>query len=231
MTDFSLSPATLAARRTRRSFLNRAAGAAALALPAGLIATNTAEAAGKGHKLRGHAAILIQEVRADEDQHVPILQNLLDDADNPLNPKIRPAPTLRLDRLRQPNLQAFLETAAAFENTGSGFYGGALFAITQTQEYFPTAVGLCTVESRHASWLNALLGLSLVPDFAPVEAPIPQSIVLARVAEFVADHRSTFPSFDPVNASDANNFAILDFLLFLEYVESAFYNLNVPHFT
>ena len=183
------------------------------------------------HRLTGFAATLIEEVRDDEAQHVPILQNLLDDADNPLPVPIRPRPHLNMARLIKPNLQSFLETAAGFENTGSGFYGGARINITQTPEYFPTAVGLCTVESRHASWLNSLLHEALVPDFVPVEAPIPQSIVLARVAEFVTDHRSTFPSFRTDVVSDANNFAILDFLLFLEYIESAFYELNVPRFT
>jgi hypothetical protein len=102
--------------------------------------------------------------------------------------------------------------------------------ITQTQEYFPTAAGLASVESRHASWLNSLLGESLVPDFAPVESPIDQSIVLSRVAEFVTDPRSTFPSFSTTVVTDANNFFILDFILFLEYIESAFYDLNVPLF-
>ena len=76
-----------------------------------------------------------------------------------------------------------------------------------------------------------MLGESLVPDFAPVEAPIAQWIMLSRVAEFVTDHRSTFPSFDTTVVSDANNFFILDFVLFLEYIESAFYDLNVPLFT
>ena len=76
-----------------------------------------------------------------------------------------------------------------------------------------------------------LLGQTLVEDFAPVEAPIAQSIVLTRVAEFVTDPRSTFPSFDTTVATDANNFFVLDFILFLEYIESAFYDLNVPLFT
>src|SRR3954452_4664627 len=140
-------------------------------------------------------------------------------------------PDLNRARLRQPPLQAFLQTAAGFENTGSGLYHGALLNVTQTQEYFPVAAGLASVESRHASWLNTLLGESLVPDFAPVEAPIAQSIVLSRVAEFVTDHRSTFPSFDTTVATDANNFFVLDFVLFLEYIESKFYDINVPRFT
>jgi hypothetical protein len=217
---------------SRRSFLTRAAGVSAVILPAlTVITARKAKAAGHGGKLTGLAAELINEVMSDEDQHVPILQNLLNDPDNPLPIPIRPAPNLNMKRLRQSNLMAFLETASAFENTGSGLYHGALLNITQTQEYFPTAAGLAAVESRHASWLNSLLGEPLVPDFAPVEAPIDQTIVLSRVAEFVTDPRSTFPSFDTTVVSDENNFRILDFVLFLEYIESAFYDLNVPRFT
>jgi len=139
-------------------------------------------------------------------------------------------PVLNLAHLIQPNLRTFLMTAAAFENTGSGTYGGALFAIQQTDEYFPTAVGLCTVESRHASFLNAVLSQPLVLDFAPVEAPIHQAVTLSRVAPFVLNPVVGLPSFDPVNASDPNNFRILDFLLYLEYIEAAFYRINVPRF-
>jgi Ferritin-like domain len=195
-----------------------------------LITTRKARAAGS-KILTGLNAELIMEVQSDEDQHVPIIQGLLDDPDNPLPVPIRKSPNLNMARLKQPNLQAFLETASAFENTGSGLYHGALLNITQTEEYFPIAAGLAAVESRHASWLNSLLGQSLVPDFAPVEAPIPQSTVLSRVSEFVTDPRSTFPSFDTTVVTDANNFFILDFVLFLEYIESAFYDLNVPLFT
>lgn len=178
----------------------------------------------------GVIRVLIHEIMNDEAAHVPILQGKLDDEDNPLTPKIRPSPVLNLTNLVQPNLRSFLMAAAAFENTGSGTYGGALFAIQQTDEYFPTAVGLCTVESRHASFLNALLSQSLVPDFAPVEEPIAQGVTLSRVAPFVSDPVVGLPSFDPENASDENNFHILDFLLFLEYIEAAFYKINVPRF-
>ena len=218
---------------TRRSFLTRAAGVSALAVPTlTLITARKSQAQGfNSHKLRGQQADLINEVLSDEQQHVPILQNLLDDEDNPLPIPIRQPPHFNIMRLRQPNLRAFIETASAFENTGSGLYHGALLNITQTQEYFPTAAGLASVESRHASWLNTLLGEPLVPDFAPVEAPIDQGIVLSRVAEFVTDHRSSFPSFDTTVVSDANNFFILDFVLFLEYIEAKFYEINVPRFT
>ena len=165
---------------SRRSFLTRAAAASAVVVPTlTLITTRKARAAGR-NRLTGLNAELINEIMNDENQHVPIIQNLLN--------------------------------------------------VTQTQEYFPTAAGLAAVEARHASWLNSLLSQSLVEDFAPVEAPIDQSIVLTRVAEFVTDPRSTFPSFDTTVVSDANNFFILDFILFLEYIEAKFYAINVPRF-
>ena len=216
---------------SRRSFLARAAGASALAVPAlGLVSAPRAQAAPPPKKLTGLTAELLQEIMNDEAAHVPILQNLLDDPDNPLPVPIRKVPRLDTAALTQPTLQDFLETAAAFENTGSGLYHGALLNITQTQEYFPIAAGLASVESRHASWLNSLLDDALVPNFAPVEAPISQAVTLARVAPFVKDPRSTFPAFDTTVVSDRNNFFVLDFVLFLEYIESAFYKINVPRF-
>jgi hypothetical protein len=216
--------------RSRRTFLNRAAGASALALPALSLAMPSKARAAGSRKLTGLTATLLQEIMNDEAQHVPIIRNLLNDPDNPLPVPIRKPPNFNTAALTQPTLQDFLETAAVFENTGSGLYHGALLNITQTQEYFPTAAGLASVESRHASWLNSLLGEALVPDFAPVEAPIDQTVTLSRVAEFVTDPRSTFPSFDTTVASDRNNFFVLDFILFLEYIESTFYAVNVPRF-
>jgi hypothetical protein len=216
--------------RSRRSFLASAAGASAFALPAfGLLSMQQASAA-PPKKLTGLTAELLQEIMNDEAAHVKIIQGLLNDPDNPLPVPIRKAPNLDMVELKQPTLQDFLETAAAFENTGSGLYHGALLNITQTQEYFPIAAGLASVESRHASWLNSLLGESLVPDFVPVEAPINQNTTLSRVAPFVTDPRSTFPSFDTTVVTDANNFFVLDFVLFLEYIEAAFYAVNVPQF-
>jgi hypothetical protein len=221
---------TPGAAGSRRSFLTRAAGTSALALPALSLALTSKAGAASQRKLTGLTATLLQEIMNDEAQHVPIIQNLLNDPDNPLPVPIRRPPNFNLGRLMQPNLQTFLETASVFKNTGSGLYHGALLNITQTQEYFPTAAGLAAVESRHASWLNSLLGESLVPDFAPVEAPIDQGLTLSRVAEFVTDPRSTFPAFDTTVSTDRNNFFILDFVLFLEYIESKFYALNVPRF-
>jgi hypothetical protein len=231
-TDFEARPGG-SASNSRRSFLR---WMTPLAIPGTVLAIPSRSQAEK-HKAPkpphlGVSAdlirILVGEIMNDEAAHVSILQQLLNDEDNPLTPKIRPMPVLNMGNLIQRNVKSFLETASAFENTGSGTYGGALFAVQQTPEYFPIAVGLCTVESRHASFLNALLGEALVPEFVPVESAIAQEITLARVAPFVADPVVDLPSFDPVNASDPNNFRIIDFLLFLEYIESAFYRHNVP---
>jgi hypothetical protein len=46
----------------------------------------------------------------------------------------------------------------------------------------------------------------------------------------VSSQVPTFPSFDTTIVTDANNFHVLDFVLFLEYIESPFYDLNVPLF-
>lgn len=166
------------------------------------------------------------EIANDEIAHVEILQALLIDEDNAIPP--RQLPTLR--HLEQPNFLAFVRGAVAFENTGSGTYGGALIAIQQTQEYFPAAVGITTVEARHAGFLNALLNEPLVPDFFPSEGAIPQSTALTHVDPFIAKLNGFTPSFDPNTASDPNNFAILDFLLLLEMVEAAYYTVNVMKF-
>jgi hypothetical protein len=216
---------------SRRSFLARAARISALSVPAlGLVSAPRAAAGPPPRKVTGRTAALLQEIMNDEADHVRVIQNLLDDPDNPLPVPIRKTPKLDMAELTQPTFDDFLDAAAAFENTGSGLYHGALLNITQTQEYFPVAAGLASVESRHAAWLNALLGDALVPGFVPVEAPIDQTTTLARVAPFVKDKRSTFPSFDTSKVSDANNFFVLDFVLFLEYIESAFYAINVPRF-
>lgn len=216
----------------RRSFFRGTLAGVAAGIPALLLGARECKASGpRRHTLpelhRGQNMTLFQEILDDESAHVEILQTLLQDEDNPL--PARPFPNLR--NLEQPNIFAFVQAAAAFENTGTGVYQGALIAVQQTQEYFPVAAGLTTVEARHAGFLNALLDGPLVPDFFPVDTSIPQSVALSHVDPFIADlNGGTVPEFDPVNASDPNNFKIIDFLLLLEMVETAFYQVNVEKF-
>lgn len=215
----------------RRSFFRKTLTTAAAAAPALLLGSRAAHAKQRRHHLPelypDQNMGLFQEILADESAHVEILQTLLIDDANTLPP--RPVPQLR--NLVQPDVFAFVKAAAAFENTGAGTYAGALFAIQQTEEYFPVAAGLTTVEARHAGFLNALLNEPLVPDFFPVDAPITQSVALSHVDPFIQSlNGGTVPSFDPAVASDPNNFRIIDFLLLLEMVETAFYQVNVAKF-
>ncbi|HWE35584.1 MAG TPA: ferritin-like domain-containing protein [Isosphaeraceae bacterium] len=215
---------------SRRAFFRRSATTAA-AVPAMVLASSAAsQAGGGGNGLTGATRAQLQslftEILDDELAHVEILQALLMDPDNTIPP--RQVPTFR--NLEQPTLLDFVRGAAIFENTGSGAYGGALFAIQQTDEYFPLATGITTVEARHAGWINAILDQPLVPDFFPSEGAIPQSTALSHIDPFIAAINGSVPSFDPVHASDANNFAILDFLLLLEFVESNYYAVNVRKF-
>src|SRR6516165_9321978 len=116
----------------RRSFLRTAARGAVLAVPGMLLASSPARA-GKGTRLPqlhpGENKAIFEEILADETSHVRILRSLLNDPDNHL--PTRPVPNFQ--NLAQPDVLAFVEAAATFENTGTGTYGGALFAIQQTQ--------------------------------------------------------------------------------------------------
>ncbi len=215
----------------RRSFFRNTLAVAAATAPAALMGAGKPRAIPRRPRLPelypGENVTLFQEILADESAHIEILQTLLVDDANTL--PSRPTPNLR--NLAQPDVLSFVRAAAAFENTGAGVYAGALFAIQQTEEYFPVAAGLTTVEARHAGFLNALLNQPLVPDFFPVDTSIPQSIALSHIDPFIHDlNGGTVPSFDPAVASDPNNFRIIDFLLLLEMVETAFYQVNVAKF-
>jgi Ferritin-like domain len=214
---------------SRRTFLRKSAVGATAAGAAVLLGGGTAHAAGNLPNLFPDWNMNnFQEILADESAHVEIIQALLPDPDNHLHPQVRHMPKLR--NLEMPTQRAFAQAAAAFENTGAGTYAGALFAIQQTDEYFPLAAGITTVEARHAGWINSILNEPLVPNFFPSDTSIPQSVALSHVDPFIENLNGTEPSFNPIHASDPNNFAILDFLLLLEYVETAFYQVNVAKF-
>ena len=75
--------------------------------------------------------------------------------------------------------------------------------------------------------LNTLLNEPIVPNFFTSDTTIPQSVALSHVDPFIQDlNGGTVPSFDPNTPSEDNNFAIIDFLLLLEMVETAFYQVN-----
>ena len=73
------------------------------------------------------------------------------------------------------------ETAAAFENTGSGLYHGALLNITQTHEYFPTAAPTALAYSRLVS------GSSSATLYVPAERSRPATAARAASDRWIDD--------------------------------------------
>jgi hypothetical protein len=82
---------------SRRCFLTRAAGVSAVVVPTLTLMSGRKSRAAGGRRLTGVSAELINEIMSDEDQHVPIIQNLLGDPANPLPVPIRQPPNLFLE--------------------------------------------------------------------------------------------------------------------------------------
>ena len=232
-------PTHPAAGDSRRSFLRTSMAGAALAGAGAVLASpsegEAAMAAGSLPSLYpGWNIRNFLELRDDENAHVEIIANLLNDPDNNVVPKFRPFPNFK--NLTQPTPLAFAQTAAAIENTGVGVYLGVLQAVRTPQmggEYFETAAEITTIEARHTGYLNTLLNVPVVPNRVAVDATIDQNTALSRIAPFIQDFNGGPPiqMFSPTpTGSEDNDFKILDFLLVLEMLESVFYYQNVVKF-
>lgn len=82
----------------------------------------------------------------------------------------------------------FLEVAMALENVGVAAYAGAAPMIADA-EVLAAALGIHSVEARHAAYLNGLNGLTAFPD--AVDAPMTADEVLEAAGGFiVADEAS-----------------------------------------
>lgn len=80
------------------------------------------------------------------------------------------------------DVESFLETAQALENTGVSAYLGAAPAITDPT-VLAAAGSIATVEGRHASYLNLLNGDSPFPD--AFDEPLTRDEVLDEAGEFI----------------------------------------------
>ncbi len=78
-----------------------------------------------------------------------------------------------------------------------------------------------------------LLNTSIVPGFSPFDAPLDQAEVLAAPGTVGIKVESlnggSMPGYH-TTPSAQNDYNILNFALFLEYLEQDFYNINVPKF-
>lgn len=216
----------------RRSFLGRGAAAAAGALAA--FAGREARAGNPNYlpSLYLNENIMeFQAIQTHENAHVQYLITAINDAGG------TPRPEPCFVNLTQPNLVAFAQTSQALENTGVGAYLGAAPYIS-TGAYVGAAGSILAIEARHAGYLNVLLDQIMTynvykkaPSF---EMPLTAAEVGDLAGGFITSLNGGPPlsySTDPADIGPANDIAILNFALALEYLESSFYNINVPIFT
>ena len=79
--------------------------------------------------------------------------------------------------------QSVLELAATVENLGAAAYLGAA-PLIESEEILAAALSIHTVEARHASALNLLLGMPITPDGAFAKPASPEE-VLPEVMPFI----------------------------------------------
>ena len=212
---------------SRRSFLRRSSVLAAV--PVALAVAGTAQAAKPKPKPRppaipeyqpGINGIYFRQIQRDENDHVAFLANALGSA-------ARPRPNFK--NLVAPDVRTFAEMSYTFENVGVGAYLGAA-PIIFDKTYLAAAGSILAIEARHAGFLGTLLAHGIDLFDAPFEIPGTIAEVVGNASPYVVDLNGGPPLTFSTIPSAANDLAILNFALALEYLERDFYNINVPMF-
>ena len=152
------------------------------------------------------------------------------------------------------NVSTFLATAMTLENAGQTAYDGAISGIT-TPAYAQVAATIATVEARHASFLNTMLGSTPFPNtFDTANAP---TTIAAAVGPFLTScpynvsaylpnvrpygvaltssntvtHTGNNPTSVYTLQQQNNDIAALNYALNLEHLEAAFYQYGLTNFT
>lgn len=212
-TDVLRVPPVSRRRFLRNSAIATAAGGAVyLAAPQTARAVFPAAAAGR----------TFQEIKQHEDDHVAFLVNAL-------GSNARPKPTFQnLDK--RSSYTAFVQLSMTFENVGAGAYLGAA-PYLNSKDYLAAAGSIALVEGRHAGFLNVYLNTPVTLNNESFQTPLTAAQVGTDVMPFIANlNGGPPPTYSTTTLSQANDIAILNFALLLEYLEMTFYDLNVPAF-
>jgi hypothetical protein len=211
---------------SRRSFLGR--GLAAAAVPAVVLgASSSAKAAVQSpfpSYYPGSTTRNFQEIQVDEATHV----NILIAAIESLGGKPRPFPTFK--GITGLSASTFLATSIAFENTGVHAYFGAAPHISNPN-VVAVALSIALVEGYHSGFLNTLGDQPLVPGGLTYATPYSIAQVTSAVSPYISslNDGGEFPLTFSTTPSPANDIAILNFALALEYLEASFYYYNVAN--
>jgi hypothetical protein len=144
----------------------------------------------------------------------------------------RPRPTFK--GIDAPDVRTFATLSRTFVNTGAGAYTATTPVIFDKDVVLPAAASIAIIEGRHGGYINHALNFVQTADVygneQQFEQPLTQEQVIALASPFIASLNGGPPPRFNLTPSRANDIAILNFALVLEYLEQDFYNLNVPKF-
>lgn len=157
------------------------------------------------------------EIQSDENDHVTFLQTAIKGAGGTARPK----PTFK--PLLQPDINTFAATSMVLENVGVGAY---LFGAANIKSgaVLLAAASILTIEARHAGFLDVLEGKPISAN-GPRDKALTLKEILDAATPFVTSLNG-----GPDPSMLKNDLDILNFALLLEFLESEFYNMNVPKF-
>ena len=210
---------------SRRSFFAKGLGAAAVG--GTLAAASSAGAQGRSplpSLYPGSTRRYFQQLQFDEASHV----NINAAAIRSLGGTVRPFPTFT--GITNLTASQLLQTSVTIANTGVRAIFGAAPYISN-----PAVLGvsgsILAVEGYHAGFLNSISGLPLVPNGLTYDTALTIEQATAIISPFIVslNDNGQFPAtFSTTTKSNANDIAILNFAIIIDFLEASLYFNNVP---